>query len=109
MNKLFSKKEGFTLIELMIVVAIIGILAAIAIPAFINYVKRSKTSEAGANLKALFQGAAAYYDQENWTQGVAAVGVSAAPAAHCVVPGAVATPNQCCLGAERREVRGRLE
>ena len=70
MNKLLSKKEGFTLIELMIVVAIIGILAAIAIPAFVNYVKRSKTSEAGANLKSLFTGAAAYYERENWTQGL---------------------------------------
>ena len=58
------KKGGFTLIELMIVVAIIGILAAVAIPAFINYVKRSKTSEVPEQLKALFTGAATYYDRE---------------------------------------------
>jgi type IV pilus assembly protein PilA len=88
MNKLLSKKEGFTLIELMIVVAIIGILAAIAIPAFINYVKRSKTSEAGANLKSLFQGAAAYYEQENWQQGMVTAGGTAAASVHCVVPDA---------------------
>ncbi|HEY6039706.1 MAG TPA: prepilin-type N-terminal cleavage/methylation domain-containing protein [Kofleriaceae bacterium] len=45
-----STRKGFTLIELMIVVAIIGILSAVAIPAFIEYMKRGKTTEANLNL-----------------------------------------------------------
>jgi type IV pilus assembly protein PilA len=60
-----NRKSGFTLIELMIVVAIIGILAAVAIPAFINYMKRAKTAEATVNLKSIVEGAVSWYDGHN--------------------------------------------
>jgi type IV pilus assembly protein PilA len=57
-------RKGFTLIELMIVVAILGILAAVAIPAFLKYIKRSKTSEATMNLRKLFDSSVSYFSTE---------------------------------------------
>ena len=65
--------RGFTLIELMIVVAIIGILAAVAIPAFLRYIKRSKTSEATQNVGSMYRGAVAYFEAEHTTRGGAVV------------------------------------
>lgn len=89
-NLMKKKREGFTLIELMIVVAIIGILAAIAIPAFINYVKRSKTTEASIQVKAMYQGAATYYQGEMAQRAVVAVG-AVANVTRCTVAAAVTT------------------
>ena len=81
-------QQAFTLIELMVVVGIIGTLAALAIPAFTTYARRSKTAEATTTLRRLFDAGAAYYQQEGWgTRGAVLIG-SAAGSSACTVANA---------------------
>lgn len=61
--KPIRRDKGFTLIELMIVIAIIGILAAIAIPNFISYRERTYNAAANADIKNMFTAAQAYFTE----------------------------------------------
>lgn len=67
----FMRKSGFTLVELMIVVAIIGLLSAVAIPNFLKFQARTKQSEPKANLKALFVAQRTYFmERDAYTSSV---------------------------------------
>jgi type IV pilus assembly protein PilE len=76
------KKNGFSLIELMIAVGIVGILAAIAIPSYSAYVKRANRSDATRSLSATAQALERCYSQ-NFTYAVAT----------CPIAGVTPTPS----------------
>ena len=71
LSRLHKKEEGFTLIELMIVIAIIGILAAIAIPQFSAYRTRSYNSSAQSDVRNIATAQEAYYvDNSTYTSDI---------------------------------------
>lgn len=82
MCKQLKGQKGFTLIELMIVVAIIGILAAIAIPNFLAYQARSRQAEARTNLGAIFVSEVAFFGENNRYSDFATIGYTLAGASN---------------------------
>ncbi len=116
MNK--KLQQGFTLLELMIVVAIVGILAAIAIPAYKDYIVRSKVSECAATLGAFKTSVTEYYNTKaGFPADADKAGCSTNPSQYCkslavastgnitvtvdkgtgVTPTGSNTPNDCSL------------
>lgn len=95
MTKIIRKSnKGFTLIELMIVVAIIGILAAIAIPNFLRFQLKSKSSEGKVNLAAIRTAEESYLAEFGVYVGavqaplLASIGASKTPFVEVASPGA---------------------
>lgn len=67
--KRLKQAKGFTLIELMIVVAILGILAVVAVPALQKYMRRAKTAEAKTQLAKIFDSTSSYFKSEHADRG----------------------------------------
>lgn len=90
-----KSRRGFTLIELMIVVAIIGLLSAVAVPSFLKYIAKAKSAEADEHLEKMSTGARAYYMDQHVGQNIGGATLSQrfpgsaalAPALSCCQPG----------------------
>ncbi len=75
------------MMELMVVVAIVGVLAALGLPAFTGYLRQSKTAEAVANIQNIFKSASSFYVQEHALQGL-----TGDVSTHCIVQSSTQSP-----------------
>ena len=91
-------KGGFTLIELMIVVAILGILAVVAIPAFVRYMRKAKTAEALRMMNKVEQGVYRYYSK-SWPNTNGTPQKCQFPTSTGITPG-VDNAYYCCTDGE---------
>ena len=81
------RQKGFTLIELMVTVAIVGILAAIAYPSYQNYILRTGRADGKAKLMEIMQAQERFYSQnQTYTTNLGAGGLAYGVAANAAVP-----------------------
>ncbi|WNG24300.1 prepilin-type N-terminal cleavage/methylation domain-containing protein [Cystobacter fuscus] len=118
MNRLIIRKHrGFTIIEFLIVVALLSILAGIALPNFIRFQTNARQGEAKANLKSWFSAQRAYHQENSsYSENVQTVGFLPergnryayyfASALICIIreaSGVTNTPNANCITVDRAE------
>ncbi len=77
--KIIKGNKGFSLVELMVVVAIIGVLAVIGIPQYQKFMSKARQAEAKTDLNAIFQGEASFFTEYNgYSTNLGAIGADAA-------------------------------